>query len=62
MLKKDLYGLKQAPRAWYGFNMLECKAMNTPMETKLKLLVDTSAKHASCSIFYDEDEDQYEIY
>jgi hypothetical protein len=24
------------------FDMLECKSMNTPMETKLKLLVDTS--------------------
>jgi hypothetical protein len=26
------------------FNMLECKSMNTPMETKLKLLVDTSSE------------------
>jgi hypothetical protein len=25
------------------FDMLECKSMNTPMETKLKLLVDTSS-------------------
>jgi hypothetical protein len=25
------------------FDMLECKAMNTPMETKLNLLVDTSS-------------------
>jgi hypothetical protein len=24
--------------------MLKCKAMNTPMETKLKLMVDTSSK------------------
>jgi hypothetical protein len=24
--------------------MLKCKAMNTPMETKLKLLVDTSSE------------------
>jgi hypothetical protein len=24
--------------------MLECKSMNTPMETKLKLMVDTSSK------------------
>jgi hypothetical protein len=23
------------------FDMLECKSMNTPMETKLKLLIDT---------------------
>jgi hypothetical protein len=26
------------------FDMLECKSMNTLMETKLKLLVDTSSK------------------
>jgi hypothetical protein len=26
------------------FDMLECKAMNTPMETNSKLLVDTSSK------------------
>jgi hypothetical protein len=26
------------------FDMLKCKAMNTPMETKLKLLVDTSSE------------------
>jgi hypothetical protein len=26
------------------FDMLECKAMNTPMETKLKLLADTSSE------------------
>jgi hypothetical protein len=25
------------------FDMLECESMNTPMETKLKLLVDTSS-------------------
>jgi hypothetical protein len=25
------------------FDMLECKSMSTPMETKLKLLVDTSS-------------------
>jgi hypothetical protein len=25
------------------FDMLECKSMNTPMEAKLKLLVDTSS-------------------
>jgi hypothetical protein len=25
------------------FDMLECKSMNTPMETKLKLLLDTSS-------------------
>jgi hypothetical protein len=26
------------------FNMLECKSMNTSMETKMNLLVDTSSK------------------
>jgi hypothetical protein len=26
------------------FDMLKCKSMNTPMETKLKLLVDTSSE------------------
>ena len=26
------------------FDMLECKSMNTPMETKLKLMVDTSSE------------------
>jgi hypothetical protein len=26
------------------FNMLECKSMNTPMEVKLKLMVDTSSE------------------
>jgi hypothetical protein len=26
------------------FDMLECKSMNTPMETKLKLLVETSSE------------------
>ena len=26
------------------FDMLECKSMNTPMETKLKLLVDTTSE------------------
>jgi hypothetical protein len=33
------------------FDMLECKAMNTPMETKLKLLVDTSSElvDATCT-------------
>jgi hypothetical protein len=25
------------------FNMLECKSVNTPMEAKLKLMVDTSS-------------------
>jgi hypothetical protein len=33
------------------FGMLECKAMNTPMETKLKLLVDTSSKLVDAMIY-----------
>jgi hypothetical protein len=31
--------------------MLECKAMNTPMETKLKLLVDTSSKLVDVTLY-----------
>jgi hypothetical protein len=37
-LNKGKYAVKILKR----FDMLECKAMNTPMETNLKLLVDTS--------------------
>ena len=33
------------------FDMLECKAMNTPMETKLKLLVDTSSKLVDVTLY-----------
>jgi hypothetical protein len=32
---------KYAVKILKRFDMLECKSMNTPMETKLKLLVDT---------------------
>jgi hypothetical protein len=35
---------KYAVKILKGFDMLECKSMNTPMETKLKLLVDTSSE------------------
>jgi hypothetical protein len=31
--------------------MLECKAMNTPMETKLKLLVDTSSELVDATLY-----------
>jgi hypothetical protein len=31
--------------------MLECKSMNTPMETKLKLLVDTSSKLIDATLY-----------
>jgi hypothetical protein len=33
------------------FDMLECKSMNTPMETKLKLLVDTSSKLIDATLY-----------
>jgi hypothetical protein len=33
------------------FDMLECKSMNTPMETKLKLLVDTSSKLVDATLY-----------
>jgi hypothetical protein len=31
--------------------MMECKAMNTPMETNLKLLVDTSSKLVDSTLY-----------
>jgi hypothetical protein len=34
-----------------GFDMLECKAMNTPMETKLKLLIDTSLELVDATLY-----------
>jgi hypothetical protein len=37
-LNQGKYALEMLKR----FDMLECKSMNTPMETKLKLLVDTT--------------------
>jgi hypothetical protein len=33
------------------FDMLECKAMNTPMETNLKLLVDTSLELVDATLY-----------
>jgi hypothetical protein len=33
------------------FDMLECKSMNTPMETKLKLLVDTSSEMVDATLY-----------
>jgi hypothetical protein len=33
------------------FYMLECKSMNTPMETKLKLLVDTSSELIDATLY-----------
>jgi hypothetical protein len=33
------------------FDMLECKSMNTPMEAKLKLLVDTSSKLIDATLY-----------
>ena len=33
------------------FDMLECKSMNTPMEIKLKLLVDTSSELIDATLY-----------
>jgi hypothetical protein len=33
------------------FDMLECKSMNTPMEAKLKLMVDTSSKLVDVTLY-----------
>jgi hypothetical protein len=33
------------------FNMLECKSMNTPMEAKLKLMVDTSSDLIDATLY-----------
>ena len=33
------------------FNMLECKPMNTPMEVKLKMLVDTSSELIDATLY-----------
>jgi hypothetical protein len=33
------------------FDMLECKPMNTPMEVKLKLLVDTSSELIDATLY-----------
>jgi hypothetical protein len=39
LLKQGKYAVEILKR----FDMLECKSMNTPMEIKLNLLVDTSS-------------------
>jgi hypothetical protein len=39
LLKQGKYAVEKLKR----FDMLECKSMNTPMEIKLNLLVDTSS-------------------
>ena len=33
------------------FDMLECKSMNTPMETKLKFLVDTTSELVDATLY-----------
>jgi hypothetical protein len=42
---------KYAVEIMKRFDMLECKSMNTPMETKLKLLVDTSSKLIDATLY-----------
>jgi hypothetical protein len=34
-----------------SFDMLECKSMNTPMETKLEILVDTSSELVDATLY-----------
>jgi hypothetical protein len=46
-LKQGKYAVEILKR----FDMLECKAMNTPMETNLKLLVDTSSELADATLY-----------
>jgi hypothetical protein len=42
---------KYAVEIMKRFNMLECKSMYTPMETKLKLLVDTSSELVNATLY-----------
>jgi hypothetical protein len=42
---------KYAVETLKRFDMLECKAMNTPMETNLKLLVDTSSELVDTTLY-----------
>jgi hypothetical protein len=42
---------KYAVEVLKRFDMLECKSMNTPMETKLKLLVDTSSELIDATLY-----------
>jgi hypothetical protein len=51
-LKKNFLNQgKYAVEILKRFDMLECKSMNTPMETKLKLLVDTSSKLVDAALY-----------
>jgi hypothetical protein len=42
---------KYAVEIMKRFDMLECKSMNTHMETKLKLMVDTSSELADATLY-----------
>jgi hypothetical protein len=42
---------KYAVEIMKRFDMLECKSMYTPMETKLKLLVDTSSELVDATLY-----------
>jgi hypothetical protein len=46
-LNQGKYGVEILKR----FDMLECESMNTPMETKLKLLVDTSSELIDATLY-----------
>jgi hypothetical protein len=46
-LNKGKYAIEILKR----FDMLECKSMNTPMETNLKLLVDTSSELVDATLY-----------
>jgi hypothetical protein len=46
-LKQGKYAVEILKR----FYILECKSMNTPMETKLKLLVDTSLELVDATLY-----------
>jgi hypothetical protein len=43
--------VKYAVEILKRFDMLECKSMNTPMEMKLKLLVDTSSELIDVTLY-----------
>jgi hypothetical protein len=46
-LNQGMYAIEILKR----FDMLECKAMNTPMETNLKLMVDTSSELIDATLY-----------
>jgi hypothetical protein len=51
---KDLMHYFLGLEVWQSpkkFDMLECKSMNTPMETKLKLLVDASLELVDATLY-----------